>query len=89
MSSVKDIYKMLFVGQTVKIKVDSVKEKESLRVALAREHQLSYALDLVEGSLCSSFDSQTSTASFWIGTSRAKRARTWTIIDDGSETESE
>lgn len=84
MSTVKEIYKTLLIGEgKVKLRIGDRKEYDTVRTGLCKEHRTPAAIGLTDGSLCSNWSEETGIAEFWIGESRKKKARTWEVIDDG------
>lgn len=71
MSSVTDIYKTLFAGKKLEIRLANKREYESLRVALCKQHQTpKLLLELTDASLCASFDATQGVGTFWLGAPR-------------------
>lgn len=84
MSTIKEIYKTLLIGeQKLKVRVGTRKEYEVIRVGLSKQHQTPAAIGLTDGSLCSTWDEETGIAEFWVGPARKKRSRQWEVLDDG------
>jgi hypothetical protein len=82
MAGTKEIYMLLFAGETVKIPVADRKEFESLRVMLHREHQTAWALEMTNDSLCGSYDKENQIASYWLGKARTLKRKDWKILPD-------
>jgi hypothetical protein len=71
MSSPQDIYKSLFAGQRISVRLADKKAFESLRVALCREHQTpKLLLELTTDSLCASYNAEEAIGTFWLGIPR-------------------
>lgn len=86
MSSATDIYNALFAGRKLEIKLSDKKAYESLRVALARQHQhTKLLLELTDDALCASYAEGIGT--FWLGKPRkATKNISFEIISDTDAT---
>lgn len=66
-----ELYKSLFAGQKLQVRLADKKSYESLRVALCRKHQTpKLLLELTNDSLCADYDAAQGIGTFWIGPSR-------------------
>jgi hypothetical protein len=81
MSSPADIYKRIFAGEKLSI-VCNPSAYQSLRTQLCKHHRTAVALDLSDDSICSSYDTATATATYWVGRRRSgKKKFSYTIVE--------
>ncbi len=86
MSTVQDIYNEMFEGKTVTVACSDRKEFETLRTALCHKNQLNVALEITDGSVCASYDSNSLAATFKLAPSQRKQAASrWQIISATTE----
>ena len=75
-SDISDLYKQLFAGNQLSILLGDKRAYESMRTALAKQHQhTKLLLELTNDSLCASFDASQGIGTFYLGTARKARTR--------------
>jgi hypothetical protein len=88
-SSIAVLYKAISTGNRIQMELPDKAAFDSIRTALCRMHRTPKALDLIDGSVCASFDEDSGAAIFYVGArkGRAKLAFTIIQVDDNSSVE--
>lgn len=73
-TTVAGLYRRLFAGEKISLRVIDRNQYESLRTALQRHHRTPQYLDMTTDSLKAKFDESRMLATFWLGQKRAATA---------------
>ena len=73
-SSINALYKELFAGSKLQLRVANKKEYESIRTALCKEHAIpKLLLETTSLALCANYDGNEGVGTFWLGEPRRRK----------------
>jgi hypothetical protein len=84
MSSIQDVYNLMFTGETIKVVCETPEQFHSLRTALCKKNQISVALEITDKSVVATYEPPYGL--FKLADSKRKlSANRWQIVENDGE----